>query len=108
MRTDGIARRGFLKAAGAGLAGGALIGLHESAIAESAPKSKPVYDVRAFGAKGDGTSLDTAAIQRAIDAAAASGGGIVRFPAGNYLSYSIHLKSHVGLYLAHGATVVSG
>src|SRR5579864_5547214 len=106
MRTDGIARRGFLKAAGAGLMG-ALVGLREGAIAESGSERKPLYDVRAFGAKGDGTSLDTAAIQRAIDAAAAAGGGTVEFPAGNYLSYSIHLKSHVGLYLSHGATVVA-
>jgi len=84
-----------------------LVGLHESAIAESGSERTPLYDVRAFGAKGDGTSLDTAAIQRAIDAAAAAGGGTVEFPAGNYLSYSIHLKSHVGLYLSHGATVVA-
>jgi polygalacturonase len=107
MQAKKIARRGFLRAAGAGLTGGALIGLHGSASGESAAESKPVYDVRAFGAKGDGKSLDTPAIQHAIDAAAAAGGGTVCFSAGNYLSYSIHLKSHVGLYLSHGATVVA-
>jgi polygalacturonase len=83
------------------------MGLHDSVIAESAPESTPVYDVKAFGAKGDGKSLDTPAIQRAIDAAGAAGGGTVEFPTGNYLSYSIHLKSHVGLYLSHGAIILA-
>ncbi|MDI1321004.1 MAG: glycosyl hydrolase family 28-related protein [bacterium] len=66
-----------------------------------------VFDVRAHGAKGDGATLDTTAINAAIDAAAANGGGTVFFPAGNYLSFSIHLKSHVALYLDMGATIVA-
>jgi polygalacturonase len=49
------------------------------------------YNVKTFGAKGDGKTLDTAAINKAIDAAAAAGGGTVYFPAGNFLSVSIHL-----------------
>ncbi len=65
------------------------------------------YDVRAFGAKGDGRALDTTAINQAIEAAAAAGGGTVVFPAGNYLSYSIHLKSHVALYLDAGLTIIA-
>ena len=63
-------------------------------------KSPLLFDVRAFGASGDGKALDTAAINKAIDAASAAGGGTVRFPAGAYLSFSIHLKSNVALYLA--------
>jgi len=51
------------------------------------------YNVRTFGAKGDGKALDTDAVNRAIDAAAAAGGGTVWFPAGSYLCFSIHLKS---------------
>jgi polygalacturonase len=66
-----------------------------------------VYDVRAFGAKGDGKTLDTPAVNRAIKAAAAAGGGTVHFPAGTYLCFSIHLKSNVALYLDHGATVLA-
>src|SRR5215510_849887 len=60
------------------------------------------YNVRTFGAKGDGKTLDTLAINKTIDAAAAAGGGTVYFPAGNYLSVSIHLKSNIALYLDQG------
>ena len=66
-----------------------------------------VYDVRTFGAKGDGNTVDTAAINKAIDAAAAAGGGTVYFPAGNYLSVSIHLRSNLSLYLDQGATIIA-
>ncbi|MGD0200762.1 MAG: glycoside hydrolase family 28 protein [Bryobacteraceae bacterium] len=64
-----------------------------------------VFDVRAYGATGDGRTLDTAAINKAIDAAHAAGGGTVQFPAGTYLSGSIHLQSNIALYLDHGATI---
>ena len=65
------------------------------------------YDVKSLGARGDGKTLDTAAINKAIDVAAAAGGGTVFFPAGNYLSVSIHLKSNIALYLDQGATIVA-
>ncbi|HEV2499966.1 MAG TPA: glycosyl hydrolase family 28-related protein, partial [Terriglobia bacterium] len=65
------------------------------------------YDVRTFGATGDGRTLDTPAINKAIEAAAGAGGGTVWFPAGTYLCYSIHLKSNVTLYLDHGATILA-
>ena len=66
-----------------------------------------IFDVKAFGAKGDGKALDSPAINRAIEAAAAAGGGTVRFPAGTYRSFSIHLKSHITLYLDQGATLLA-
>jgi polygalacturonase len=66
-----------------------------------------LYDVRTFGATGDGNTLDTPAINKAIDAAAGTGGGTVLLPAGTYLCYSIRLKSNVALYLDQGATVVA-
>lgn len=77
--------------------------------ASAADKGAPTiaFDVRAFGATGDGNTLDTPVINRAIDAAAAAGGGTVHFPAGNYLCYSIHLKSKVALYLEQGATIIA-
>jgi polygalacturonase len=65
------------------------------------------FSVRAFGARGDGKALDTPAINRAIDAAHAAGGGTVLFPAGTYLCFSIRLKSNVALYLEHGATILA-
>lgn len=67
----------------------------------------PVLNVKKFGATGDGKTLDTSAINKTIDATAAAGGGTVYFPAGNYLSVSIHLKSNIALYLDQGATIIA-
>ncbi len=64
--------------------------------------------VRAHGARGDGATTDSPAINKAIEAAAAMGGGTVYFPAGVYLSYSIRLKSKVGLFLDQGAVILAG
>ncbi len=66
-----------------------------------------VFPVRAFGAAGDGRTLDTAAVNRAIAAAAAAGGGTVEFAAGDYLCHSIHLQSNVTLHLGPGATLIA-
>ncbi len=82
-----------------------------AALAQSNPAAGTtgarIYDVRAFGATGDGKTLDTAAINKAIEAAAAAGGGTVQFPAGTYLSFSIRLKSHIALRLEPGSTIVA-
>lgn len=64
-------------------------------------------DVRHYGAKGDGQSIDTPAFNRAIEAAAARGGGTVLVPAGTYACYTIRLKSRVTLYLDAGATILA-
>src|ERR1044072_7591449 len=66
-----------------------------------------VYNVRAFGAKGDGKALDSPAVHRAIEAAPAAGGGTVRFPAGTYRSFSIRLKSNVSLHLDPGSVILA-
>lgn len=66
----------------------------------------PTFDVRKFGAKGNGKRLDTPALQKAIDACAAAGGGTVIVPAGTYLSATIELKSNVNLHLEKGATIL--
>ena len=104
-------RRDFLKLTGAGVAGSAL---GASAVIQAAAENEKTaaaprvpLDVRAFGAIGDGHTLDTLAINKAIATAAAAGGGTIRFPAGSYLCYSIHLKSHITLYLDPGATIVA-
>ena len=72
----------------------------------STPGGLSDFDVRRFGAVGDGQHLDTQAINAAIWACAKAGGGTVAFPHGTYLSGSIHLLSHVNLYLDSGATLL--
>jgi parallel beta-helix repeat protein len=62
-------------------------------------------NVRDFGAKGDGSTLDTSSINTAIATVAAAGGGTLEFPAGTYLSTSIRLKSNITLLLDQGATI---
>jgi hypothetical protein len=75
-------------------------------LAANHPLAAGDFDVRSHGAVGDGKVLDTAAIQQAVDAASMAKGGRVVFPAGIYLSGSIHLKSHVKLHLEKGATLL--
>ncbi|HZW69745.1 MAG TPA: glycosyl hydrolase family 28-related protein, partial [Hanamia sp.] len=65
------------------------------------------YNVKNAGAKGNGQDLDTKYINAAIEEASKAGGGTVYFPAGNYLSGSIHLKSNIPLYLDNGATLIA-
>jgi polygalacturonase len=64
------------------------------------------FDVRVMGAKGDGVSNDTAAIQRAIEACGDAGGGRVLFPPGRYLTSSLRLRSDVELHLTEGSRLV--
>ncbi len=68
--------------------------------------SNKTFNVRDFGAKGDGTTLDTKAIQTAIDKAAARGGGTVLLPPGTYLSGTIFMKSNIALHIDAGATLL--
>lgn len=63
--------------------------------------------MRRFGAVGNGTSLDTAAINAAVSAAHAAGGGTVVFAAGDYLSHSIRLQSWIALEFRAGATLIA-
>src|SRR5580700_3090232 len=72
----------------------------------NAPARK-IFDVSDFGAKGDGVAQDTAAIQKALDECGNAGGGIVRFPAGVYLSRPIVLHSATTVELDAGATLLA-
>lgn len=69
--------------------------------------TKDFYNIRDYGAKGDGTTIDSDAINKAIDAAAAKGGGTVYLPAGTYLSFSIRLKSNITIFIDNGATILA-
>jgi polygalacturonase len=102
-------RRDLLRVGSLGMASAALPALASAASKDKTPTSAApiVFDVRQFGATGDGKTLDTDAVNRAIAAAAAAGGGTVVFPAGIYLCFSIHLKSYVHLYLDAGATILA-
>jgi len=70
------------------------------------PTATKRYSVVDFGAMADGTTVNTAAIQRAIDAAAAAGGGTVVIPAGTFLSGSLFLKAGVALHLDEAAVLL--
>ncbi len=64
------------------------------------------FDVRDYGAVGDGRTLDTAALQQAIEACAEAGGGTVFVPAGTYLTGTLYLQSYVTLHLGAGSTLL--
>jgi polygalacturonase len=83
-------------------------GIEEKKVPVQVPaKVNSIYNVVDFGAKGDGKTLDSPSINKAIEEAATKGGGMVYFPAGNYLSASIRLKSNISIYLEQGATIVA-
>ncbi|MCO1579948.1 glycosyl hydrolase family 28 protein [Crossiella sp. SN42] len=65
------------------------------------------FNIRDYGAKGDGKAIDSPAIDKAISAASAAGGGVVEVPAGTYLSRTIHLKSDITINLAAGSKIIA-
>src|SRR5579883_3004841 len=73
-----------------------------------APPSIPgaVFRVTDYGTVGDGKTLDTQALQKAIDTCSKAGGGTVVVPAGRYLTGPLHLGSSMNLHLEKGATLL--
>lgn len=65
------------------------------------------YNVKEYGAKADGKTIDSPAINRVIEEASRNGGGTIYFPAGQYACYSIRLQSHITLYLEAGAEIIA-
>jgi len=105
-----LPRRDLLRIGSLGAAGAAIPAVSMAAAARETNKGAAVpgvFNVRQFGAAGDGKTVDTPAVNRAIEAAAAAGGGMVLFPAGTYLCFSIHLKSYVHLHLEQGSTILA-
>jgi polygalacturonase len=107
-----LQRRDLLKLAGSGAIGAMPLIAGATSVGQPTSHNAPAagngwLSVRNHGAVGDGTAIDTPAINKAIDAAAAEGGGTVFFPAGVYACYSIHLKSNVALYLDQGAAILA-
>ena len=99
-------RRNLLRS---GAIGAAVTGLPALSMAgapqQEAASAQGIFDVRRYGAAGDGKTVDTPAVNRAIEAAAAAGGGVVLFPAGTYLCFSIHLKTNIPWFSQQGATI---
>jgi polygalacturonase len=111
MKTFSSMRRDFLRTGGIGMAAAAIPAVSFAASAQESAMAiaqvQGIFDVRKYGATGDGKTLDTDSVNRAIEAAAAAGGGVVVFPAGTYLCFSIHLKSQVHLHLQQGSVIVA-
>jgi Glycosyl hydrolases family 28 len=93
-----------LPAAGAAIAAGISENnpafARESAMGNQDDLGARVYNIRSYGARGDKATVDTAAVQAAIDACAADGGGTVLVPAGTFTIGTVELKSNVTLHIA--------
>ncbi|MGD0340515.1 MAG: glycosyl hydrolase family 28 protein [Bacteroidales bacterium] len=74
--------------------------------AKKTPHGKKIYKVSLFGARNDGTTLNTKAIQDAIDACASKGGGMVTFDTGSYVTGSLFIKKGVILNIGRNTTIL--
>ncbi len=83
-----------------------LLALLFAAVFQVGAQTGPFFDVRRYGAQGNGTTLDSAAFEKAVDAASSAGGGTVFVPAGTYLTGTIRLRDNIALWLDGGATLV--
>ncbi len=111
MENNNSKRRDFLCMAGIGAAAGLLhpmVALGRSTSSESKQGLRDaVISIQRFGVTGDGKTLDTPAINRAIEEVSRIGGGTLWFPSGTYACHSIHLKSNVSIYLDSGAVILA-
>jgi polygalacturonase len=75
--------------------------------AQVGPPPQPVFDPRTYGARGDGVTYDTAALQKAIDACAGSGGSVC-LANGRFLSAHLTLRGGMTFYIQRGAVLLGG
>src|SRR5271157_899412 len=69
-------------------------------------ETSSIKNIRAFGAQGDGITVDSPAVEATIKACTELGGGIVYIPAGTYVCGTIHLKDNITLFISPGATIL--
>jgi polygalacturonase len=100
--SDSIGRRGWLGLAGAGM----LAAAPQQDNARGTGLGTRVYNILDFGAKGDGKTVDTAALQAAIDQCNRDRGGTVLVPAGSFVIGTVELKSNVTLHVAAQGTLL--
>jgi Glycosyl hydrolases family 28 len=117
--TNSVSRRRWMEMTSAPVVAGALgtaLAAQQAFAAEDGRAAVPTdrsdfgarnYNVRDFGALGDGKTLDTVSIQAAVDACAKDRGGIVFIPAGDFLIGPIELKSNVTLHIAAGGKLLA-
>ncbi|MDE1176964.1 MAG: glycosyl hydrolase family 28 protein [Edaphobacter sp.] len=108
MKPTSLVRRNLLKTLVAAPVLGRISPAQQTAAPHTArrpARPRMMLNVRDYGATGDGTTRDTVALQQAIDRCGVLGGGEVLFPAGNYLTGAIQLRSHVLLRLDKDATL---
>ncbi len=96
MNTNPLSRRTMFATSGVGLLSQVRVAAQTSPVDLGAR----IYNVRDFGAKGDGQAQDTAAVQAAIDACTKDSGGTVLIPAGDFVVGTVELKSNVTLHIA--------
>lgn len=77
-----------------------------NASGENSTIRKSVFDIRDFGASGDAATMNTVAIQKAIDACTANGGGQVLVAGGRFVTGTLYLKDHVTLHIESGAALL--
>lgn len=91
---------------GSGIALGARTAVAQEPSSGESDLGARTYNIRSFGAKGDGKTIDTAAVQAAIDACYKDQGGIVLVPAGTFVIGTIEMKSNVRLHIAASGTLL--
>ena len=104
-----VSRRAWMRRTSPALGAGLILprlGEAQEAAGPADDLGARIYNVRAFGARGDGKTLDTAALQAAVDACTRDGGGTVLVPAGVFHIGTVELKSHVTLHLAASAKLL--
>jgi polygalacturonase len=110
MNEPSLSRRNWLGIVSTASVGASLLATNaQSAEPNPSPENNlgaRVYNIRDFGAKGDGTTLDTAAVQAAIDACNKDHGGTVLVPAGVFVIGTIEIKSNVTLHIAAGGKLL--